>query len=109
MARTRLINEYPITVGEEAYIWWLQRQPQGAKDPAKRRGMAIAVRHSEGKREAVLEFPPGLQPRFGASQFQDSQIAPALVAKAISSALEAGWEPFSRGKTVNFAVDEFGG
>lgn len=109
MARARLITEHQIAVGDELYVWWLQRQPQGAKDPARRRGMAIGVRHSEGKRDAVLEFPPGPQPRFGASQLQDSQIAPDLVAKAISSALEAGWEPHSRGKTVNIAVDEFGG
>jgi hypothetical protein len=67
------------------------------------------VRHKEGKREAVLEFPPGLQPRFGAPQLQASQIAPDLVAKAIASAILAGWEPFSRGKTVAITVDAFGG
>ncbi len=71
--------------------------------------MAIAVRHKEGKREAVIEFPPGPPRKFGAPQLQASQIAPELVAKAITSAIEAGWEPLSRGKTVAIVVDETGG
>lgn len=71
--------------------------------------MAIAVRHKEGQREAVLEFPPGSQKRYGASQLQGSQIAPELVARAIASAIVAGWEPLSRGKTVAIDVDEAGG
>jgi hypothetical protein len=71
--------------------------------------MAIAVRHKEGKREAMLEFPPGPHRRFGAPQLQASQIAPELVAKAIASALAAGWEPLSRGKIVAIVVDETGG
>ena len=38
-----------------------------------------------------------------------SQIPQALVARAITSALAAGWEPLSRGKTVTIVVDETGG
>ena len=71
--------------------------------------MAIAVHHKEGQREAVLEFPPGPQPRYGAPQLKASQIAPELVAKAIASAVAAGWEPLSRGKTVAIVVDAAGG
>lgn len=71
--------------------------------------MAIAVRHREGQREAVLEFPVGPQPRFGAPQLQASRIDPKLVAKAISSAVAAGWEPLSRGKAVTIVVDAAGG
>ncbi|MDB5418536.1 MAG: hypothetical protein JWP86_1005 [Phenylobacterium sp.] len=71
--------------------------------------MAIAVRHKEGQREALLEFPPSAHPRYGAPQLQSSQIAPELVAKAIASAIVAGWEPLSRGKTVAIVVDATGG
>ncbi len=70
--------------------------------------MALSVRHREGRREAVLEFPPGPRPRFGAPQLKASQIAPALVAKAIASAIAAGWEPLSRGKSVSIVVDMTG-
>ena len=70
--------------------------------------MAIAVRHKEGLREAVVEFPPGPEPRYGAPLLKASQIAPTLVANAIASAIGAGWEPLSRGKTVAIVVDATG-
>ena len=71
--------------------------------------MAIAVRHKDWQREAVVEFPPGPEPRYGAPLLKAAQIAPELVAKAITSAIEAGWEPLSRGKTVAIVVDASGG
>jgi len=108
MARTKQSAEFEIEVGGETYVWRLQRQPQWSSDVAGWRGMAIAVRHKEGQREAVLEFPPGPQPRYGAPQLKASQIAPDLVATAIASAVTAGWEPLSRGKTVAIVVDETG-
>jgi len=109
MPRSKQIAEFEIEVAGEPYIWRLQRRPQWSSDPTERRGMALGVRHKEGQREAVIEFPPGPQPRFGARQLQPAQIAPELVAKAIASAVAAGWEPLSRGKIVNIAVDETGG
>ena len=109
MARTKQTAEFEITVEGEPYVWRLQRQPQWSSDTAGWRGMAIAVRHAEGQREAVVEFPPGQQPRYGAAKLQPSQIAPELVAKAIASAIVAGWEPLSRGKTVAIVVDATGG
>ena len=109
MARTKQIPEFEIEVGGELYVWRLQRLPQWSSDTAAWRGMAIAVRHTAGQREAVLEFPPGPQPRFGAAQLKASQIAPGLVAKAIASAVVAGWDPLSRGKTVAIVVDATGG
>ena len=109
MARTKQNPEFEIEVDGEPYVWRLQRQPQWSSDAAGWRGMAIAVRHQEGQREAVLEFPPGVQPRYGAPQLQPSQIAPERVAKAIASAIVAGWEPLSRGKTVAIVVDATGG
>ena len=109
MARTKQSAEFEIEVGGEPYVWRLQRQPQWSSDAAGWRGMAIAVRHKEGQREAVLEFPPGPQPRYGAPQLKASQIAPELVAKAVASAFLAGWEPLSRGKTVAIVVDATGG
>lgn len=109
MARNKQGPEFEIEVGGEPYVWRLQRQPQWSSDTAAWRGKAIAVRHQAGQREAVLEFPPGPQPRFGAPQLQASQIPPELVAKAIASAIVAGWEPLSRGKTVTIVVDATGG
>jgi hypothetical protein len=109
MARTKQSPEFEIEVGGEPYVWRLHRQPGWSSDSPERHGMAIAVRHKEGLREAVVEFPPGPQPKYGAPQLKGSQIAPDLVAKAIASAVVAGWDPLSRGKTVAIVVDATGG
>jgi hypothetical protein len=109
MARTKQNPEFEIEADGQPYVWRIQRQPQWSSDTANWRGMAIAVRHQEGQREAVLEFPPGRQARFGSPQLQSSQIPPELVKKAIASAIAAGWEPLSRGKTVAIVVDATGG
>ena len=109
MAKTKQNPEFEIEVEGEPYVWRLQRRPHWSSSAAERRGMAIAVRHREGQREAVLEFPPGPQPRFGGAQLQPAQIAPELVARAITSAIAAGWAPHSRGKPVAIVVDETGG
>lgn len=108
MARNRNNPEFEIEVGGEPYVWRLQRQPQWSSDVNAFRGMAIAVRHLEGQREAVLEFPAGPQPKFGAPQLKPAMINPDLVATAIASAIAAGWEPHSRGKTVAIVVDAAG-
>ncbi|GGL28718.1 MULTISPECIES: hypothetical protein [Caulobacter] len=108
MARTKLSPEFEIEVGGEPYVWRLHRLPGWSSDAPVRHGMAIAVRHQEGQREAVVEFPPGPQPRFGAPQLKASQVPVKLVAKAIESAIAAGWEPMSRGKTVAIVVDATG-
>jgi hypothetical protein len=109
MARSKHTPGFEIEVDGEPYVWELRRQPQWSSDVAGWRGMALAVRHAEGQREAVLEFPATAAPRFGAPLLQASNIAKDLVARAIASAIAAGWEPLSRGKTVTIVVDATGG
>ncbi|MDQ0464292.1 hypothetical protein QO010_002073 [Caulobacter ginsengisoli] len=108
MAKPKLSPEFEIEVAGEPYVWRLQRRPQWSTDTKGWQGMAIAVRHQEGQREAVVEFPPAPPPRFGAPQLKPTDISVDLVARAIASAIEAGWEPHSRGKTVAIVVDETG-
>ncbi len=109
MAKTKLSPEFEIEIGGEPYVWRLRRRPQWSTDTNSWQGMAIAVRHAEGQREAVIEFPPAPPPPFGAPQMKVSDISVELVATAIASAIEAGWEPLSRGKTVSIVVDAMGG
>lgn len=109
MAQKKRNLEVEIEVDGEPYVWRVQRQPQWSSDVAGWAGMAIAVRHQDGQREAVLEFPPAPPPRRGTPLIQPAQIPPHIVAKAITSAIAAGWEPLSRGKTVAIVVDKTGG
>ncbi|OJU10796.1 MAG: hypothetical protein BGN86_15790 [Caulobacterales bacterium 68-7] len=110
MARSKQTPEFDIVVDGEPFVWWLQRQPGWNSDDNAFTGMALAARHSEGQREVVLEFPPpATKPKFGATTLKPTQIPVDLVARAIASAIAAGWEPLSRGKTVTIAVDAKGG
>ncbi len=109
MAQKRRSLEVEIDVDGSPYVWRVQRQPTWSSDAAGWRGMAIAVRHQEGQREAVLEFPPAPAPRRGTPLIQPGQVPVHVVAKAIASAIAAGWDPLSRGKTVAILVDETGG
>jgi hypothetical protein len=109
MAQKKRSLEVDIEVEGEPYVWRVQRQPQWSSDVAGWRGLAIAVRHREGQREAVLEFPPAPAPRRGTPLIQPAQIPAQLVAKAITSAIAAGWDPLSRGKTVAIVLDAAGG
>ncbi|MDO8296794.1 MAG: hypothetical protein Q7T19_10195 [Caulobacter sp.] len=108
MARNKQ-PEFAITVDGESYVWRMQRPPAWSSDAGAFRGMALAVRHAEGQREAVVEFPAGPQPKYGAPTLKPAMIATELVARAIASAIEAGWEPHSRGKSVTIEVDATGG
>jgi len=108
MARNKQ-PEFEISVDGEGYVWRLQRPPAWSSDANAFRGMALALRHSEGQREAVVEFPPPPQPKYGAPVLKPAMINPDLVARAIASAIEAGWDPMSRGKTVTIEVDATGG
>lgn len=100
--------EFEIKVGGEPYVWRLQRVPAWSSDAHAFVGMAIALRHAEGQREAVVEFPAPPQPRYGAPILKANHVDLKLVANAIVSAIGAGWDPHSRGKTVTIVVDATG-
>jgi hypothetical protein len=108
MASSKLTPEFEIEVDGDLFVWHLHRQPQWSHDPSERHGKAISVRHKEGQREVVIEFPPGPRPKFNAPQLKPSQIPQRLITTAIASAMQAGWEPLSRGKTVFIFVNETG-
>jgi hypothetical protein len=109
MAQKKQSPEAEIEVDGEAYIWRIQRLPQRSGKPSDWRGLAIAVRHRDGQREAILEFPPGPAPKRGPRMNSLPEVPTEVVAKAIASAIVAGWRPLSRGKPVAIAVDETGG
>lgn len=108
MAQKTRKPEVAIEVDGQSYVWRVQRQPVWSTDAAGWRGVAIAVRHQEGLREAIVEFPPAPPPRRGTPLIRPAQIPSHIVAQAVASAIAAGWEPLSRGKTVAIVVDETG-
>lgn len=88
------------------YEWELRREPQWS-DIDGWQGMTVALLQVDMQRGALLEFPPpkrllkGLKP--GRLQIND-----AIIARGVRAALQAGWEPESRGKPMVFVVDADG-
>lgn len=106
MAKTTRDLSGTIMVGGEAFDWWLDREPQWCNTGWQ--GMAIGVRHSEGKREALMQFPVPKGVAAGSSQLRRQQVNDAIVKNCIEAAIAAGWEPLSRGRPEVFEVDSQG-
>ena len=88
------------------YEWELRSEPQwGESDGWK--GMTIALLRKHTQRGALLEFPPPKRLLKGMQRGR-LQISDAIVSRGIRAALQAGWEPGSRGKPMVFMVDADG-
>ena len=95
-----------IDVDGHQYEWELRSEPQwGESDGWK--GMTIALLQKHTKRGALLEFPPPKRLLKGMRPAR-LQVSDAVVSRGIRAALQAGWEPESRGKPMVFMVDADG-
>lgn len=95
-----------VDVDGFTYEWELRREPQWS-DIDGWKGMAIALLQKDMQRGALLEFPPPKRLLKGLQRGR-FQINDAMIARGIRAALEAGWEPGSRGKPMVFTVDAEG-
>lgn len=95
-----------IDVEGETYEWALRRQPRpiGGGDWE---GVAVSLRHVDFKREAIVQFPPPLRSN-GRPDVEKQKVDLDAVRNAITAAIEAGWDPTSRGKAMVFDVDAQG-
>ena len=92
-----------VEVDGEIYDWEIRRQPQPKAD-GKWEGIAVSMRLRDFKREAIVQFPMPMRPN-GRPDFEKQRINVDAVRNAVSSAMEAGWDPTSRGKAMVFDVD----
>ncbi|WP_294299798.1 hypothetical protein [uncultured Sphingomonas sp.] len=95
-----------VSVDGATYDWNLHREPHLSDDEGWK-GMTIALRQHDAKREAWVEFPPPKRLLKGLPRGR-LQLDDATITRCIRAALSAGWEPTSRGKPVVFAVDADG-
>jgi hypothetical protein len=92
-----------VTAFNGEYEWRLYREPQWCTMDGWK-GLAVAVKHVEGQREAILEWPmPSLTSKSVPSR-QRPQISRAMLEQGIATALEAGWEPLSRGRPFTITL-----
>jgi hypothetical protein len=95
-----------VDVDGSTYEWQLQREPQWT-DAEGWKGMMVSLQQKDTQRGAILEFPPPKRLLKGLQRGR-LQINDALVARGVRAALQAGWEPASRGKPMVFMVDAEG-
>lgn len=94
-----------IEVDGEVYEWDLRRQPRPTGQGWE--GVTLTLRHQDFKREAIVQFPPPVRPN-GRPDVEKQKVDLDHVRNAVASAMEAGWDPASRGKAVVFDVDAEG-
>ncbi|MNC70462.1 hypothetical protein D3C75_1212770 [compost metagenome] len=69
--------------------------------------MAVTLCLVDFKREAIIQFPPPLRPN-GRPDVEKQRVNVDAVRNAVVSAMEAGWNPTSRGRAMVFDVDADG-
>jgi hypothetical protein len=97
-----------ITIDGVALIWHLHREQQWTDDE-ELRGIGIHVKAAEGThRELHLEYPGVRSAKAGFIKADPGMptIAASRVAAHIREAIEAGWDPASRGKPFVYEVAE---
>jgi hypothetical protein len=88
------------------YEWELRSEPQWSESEGWK-GMTVALLRKSTQRGAMLEFPPPKRLLKGMQRGR-LQISDAILSRGIRAALQAGWEPTSRGKPMVFMVDADG-
>ena len=95
-----------VDVGGFQYEWELRSEPQWGESEGWK-GMTVALLRKHTQRGALLEFPPPKRLLKGMQRGR-LQISDAIVIRSIQAALNAGWEPTSRGRPMVFEVDADG-
>jgi hypothetical protein len=95
-----------VGVGGFEYEWELRSEPQWSESEGWK-GMTVALLRKHTQRGALLEFPPPKRLLKGLQRGR-LQVSDAVVIRGIQAALDAGWEPASRGKPMVFMVDADG-
>lgn len=97
-----------IEVDGLKYEWSVQREPQWCTVDGWK-GMTVAIRLRDARREAILVFPmPSARRSKLQPQLRRPQVNQRIIENGVRAALSAGWEPASRGKPVSFEVDADG-
>lgn len=108
MPRPKRKIEHTVTIGDFNLIWNLHREQQWCTADGWK-GVAIHVCVAEGtNRELHLEYPAMKTQKVGYTRIEPIQvnIRPGAVQEHIRQAMEAGWDPVSRGKPFVFEVSE---
>lgn len=101
VAKAKRSMEDTAVIDGVKYRWHIHREPQWASvDGAK--GLCISVQHEENPQKVLLLEYPFPKPSRHA---QRPKVSKHDVAIQIGKAIEAGWEPESRGKPFTYMIE----
>jgi hypothetical protein len=93
------VKKGTVKVEDSEYGWSIYRQPRWEFTTSSLLGLAILVESPErSRRKLILEFSIDRHRHGDMPQHQRFRLRDGRLAAAIKSALEAGWDPESRGK-----------
>lgn len=93
-----------IRVGGHEFHWHIHRQPQWCTADGWL-GLAIHVELAdEPQRSLIIEFPFTITGSRSVPYRQRPSVSSKQLAAIIAAAMQAGWEPTSRGKSFSFHV-----
>lgn len=106
--RRKRTIEGTATIHELTLRWTLTSEPQWSNSGDGYKGMCISVQVADqARRELIIEYP---YPKDGDGRPrpvpQRPTVTPALVEASIRQAIDAGWDPSSRGKAFIFYPTE---
>ena len=103
-----------IKIGEEKLRWSVKSEPVWKTTDGDIGLRLSVVRHDEtltrhgtlkAWRELILQFPFE-KPKHATRFPERPKVTPELLAAAINIAIEAGWEPHSRGRAMELILEE---
>jgi len=111
MPRAKRTVQSAVTINGFSLVWRLHREEQTETTDGPK-GMAIHVSVAEGvRRELHIEYQPAEKKAHGPMIAEPVRrmIVPQRVEAHIRDAMEAGWDPESRGKPFFWFPDELPG
>lgn len=108
MPRSKRRIEHAVTMRGVALIWRLHREQQWSEEDGWK-GVAIHVTVAQGTRRGLhLEYPAFRAQKISHIKSYQAvvNIRPAKVEEHIGLAMDAGWDPESRGKAFVYELDE---
>jgi hypothetical protein len=111
MPRAKRSIEAAVVVDGFSLQWCLHREQEWSSSD-RSKGVSIHVKATEGTfRELFLEYPAAKSRKTGWIRAEPVQqhIQPKRVEEHIRLAIEAGWNPASRGKPFVYQVSELPG
>lgn len=107
MTQRKKPTPIPITIDGHELTWTLIRETQWSSQDDYQ-GIAISVRKvGPTRRELIVKYPfLGVKPNGKWHIPEKPRVTAQIVEDGIRQAIEAGWEPNSRGKTFTFFVEK---